>query len=323
MIATNKVEQAVEQTIIVVVLYLLCTPWLVAQETALGSRPVSSALQPAALIEVAPRYRYALIAELDAGKLHIFERKPNGGFSRVKTMEVSIGKEGYGKQVEGDNKTPIGVYRITSHLTNEQLDDFYGNAAYPVNYPNAWDKLHQRTGYGIWLHAEPIGLLEKTRPLRDSNGCVVLSNNDIDQLKHYLDIGYTYIVLTPRMQMTSAEAVSDLRNTLYQRINAWQLAWESRKPQAYLDFYSQSFSNLTKDWSAWAQYKTRINGLKTFIDVNISDVGIYRYPNEENLLWVEYYQSYRSSNYQSDGWKRQLWQLEEDGQWRIIYEGGG
>lgn len=306
---------------------LLFTAWVLAQENPLDSQPVSSphtpSLQPAALIDVAPRYRHALIAELDAGKLHIFERQSDGTFVNVETMAASIGKEGYGKQVEGDNKTPIGVYRITSHLTNEQLDDFYGNAAYPVNYPNAWDKLHKRTGYGIWLHAEPIGLLEKTRPHRDSNGCVVISNNDIDRLKDYIDIGYTYIVHTPRMEMTSAEAVSELRETIHQRIDQWQLAWESREPQPYLDFYSKSFSNLKKDWDAWAEYKTRINGLKQFIKIGISDVGIYRYPNEENLLWVEYYQSYRSSNYQSNGWKRQLWQLEDDDEWRIIYEGGG
>ena len=282
-----------------------------------------SELQPAALIDVASRYRYALIAELDEGQMHIFERKANGSFSKVRTMEGCIGKEGYGKQVEGDNKTPIGVYRITSHLTNAQLDDFYGNAAYPVNYPNAWDRLKKRTGYGIWLHAEPIGFTEKTRPLRDSNGCVVLSNNDIDALKQYVDIGYTYIVLTPKMEMTSAEIVSKLRKTIHQRLKDWALAWESLDSEPYLDFYSKTFNNLEKDWAAWVNYKKRVNGSKKFIKIETSDIGIYAYPEEKNILWVEYYQSYRSSNYRSDGWKRQLWKLESDGEWRIIYEGGG
>ena len=43
----------------------------------------------------------------------------------------------------------------------------------------------------------------------------------------------------------------------------------------------------------------------------------------ENMLWVEYFQTYRSSNFKSNGWKRQLWQLEDDNVWRIVYEGGG
>lgn len=291
--------------------------------SAQNEKQIFSELQPAALIDVAPRYRYALIAELDEGKMHIFERNTDGRFSNIRTMEVSIGKEGYGKVIEGDNKTPIGVYRITSHLTNAQLDDFYGNAAYPVNYPNAWDRLQKRTGYGIWLHAEPIGFTEKTRPLRDSNGCVVLSNNDIDTLRQYLDIGYTYIVLTPKMKMTSAELVSELRGTIHQRLKDWALAWESLEPEPYLSFYSKAFNNLEKDWSSWVQYKKRVNGNKQFIKIETSDVGIYAYPGEENLLWVEFYQSYRSSNYRSDGWKRQLWKKEADNVWRIIYEGGG
>ncbi len=280
-------------------------------------------MQPASLIDVAPRYPYAIISELSTGKLRIYKRQPQGEFLLIETMETSIGKKGYGKQIEGDNKTPVGVYRIVSHLTPAQLDDFYGNAAYPVNYPNAWDQLQERTGFGIWLHAEPIGYTDKVRPLLDSNGCIVLSNNDIDRINQYIDIGYTYIVMTPEIQMVPVEEVTALRKKLHQRIDGWQSSWETRQPEPYLSFYSKDFSNLEKNWDEWVVYKKRVNGSKTFIDVNISDVGIYAYPGEDNMVWVEYYQTYASSNYQSKGWKRQIWKLEPDNVWRIIYEGGG
>lgn len=289
----------------------------------IGLDASTSENQPAALIQVAPNYRYTLISELEEGKLHIFEKQLDNSFQLIKTMEVSIGKSGYGKQVEGDNKTPIGIYRITSHLTEEQLDDFYGNAAYPINYPNAWDRLNERTGYGIWLHAEPIGYKEKTRPLLDSNGCVVLSNNDIDILKQYLDVGYTYIVLTPRMEMTTLQNIHFLRGQLKARLEGWRDAWESLNSQNYLDFYSKEFNSLERNWSNWVSYKKRINQNKKFINVVTSDVGIYQYPGEQGLVWIEFYQDYKSSNYQSVGWKRQLWKKEEDDVWRIIYEGGG
>ncbi len=290
-------------------------------EDVLSNNPLLD--QPAALIDVAPSYRYALIAELELGKLHIYERNASSSFDLIKTMEVSIGKEGIGKEVEGDNKTPIGVYRIISHLTNFQLDDFYGHAAYPINYPNAWDRLHKRTGHGIWLHAEPVGTYEKTRPYLDSNGCVVMSNNDIDELAMYLDIGYTYFVSTPKMKMTSVEQNKALREKIYARMHEWEAAWESRDNDAYLSLYSKNFDNLQHDWTSWVSYKKRVNGSKKFIDIGFSDVGIYAYPNEEDLYWVEFYQSYRSSNYRSRGWKRQLWQRDPDGELRIIYEGGG
>lgn len=280
-------------------------------------------IQPAALIDVARRYPYAIIAELSTGKLRIYQRQDDNSFLLLDTMDTSIGKDGYGKNIEGDNKTPVGVYRITSHLTPAQLDDFYGHAAYPVNYPNVWDQFKERTGFGIWLHAEPIGFTEKVRPLLDSNGCIVLSNNDIDKINAYIDVGYTYIVMTPTMEMVKVEKVQQLRKHIHERLDQWQAAWETLAPEPYLSFYSKQFSNFEKNWEEWVSYKTRINKSKKFISIGVSDIGIYAYPGEENMLWVEYFQTYKSSNFESTGWKRQLWKLESDNVWRIIYEGGG
>lgn len=280
-------------------------------------------LQPASLIDIAHRYRYAMISELETGKLHVYERLDDGQFLLIETFESSIGKQGFGKTLEGDNKTPVGVYRITSHLTRQQLDDFYGNAAYPVNYPNAWDRRHQRTGFGIWLHAEPVGLTEKTRPLLDTDGCIVLSNNDIDKVQKYIDIGYTYIVMTPKIKMVPVKQVQELRKKLHKRLDEWQASWETLQDQPYLGFYSKNFASEDKNWEQWVTYKKRIHKNKKFIKIGISDIGMYAYPGEENVIWVEYYQTYASSNFKSKGWKRQMWKLEADNVWRIIYEGGG
>ena len=302
---------------------LLLFSSMVSAETPDFSLQPDHTMQPASLVDIADSYPHVIISELSTGKLYVYKRQADGSFLLLETMHTSIGKKGYGKNIEGDNKTPVGVYRITSHLTPEQLDAFYGNAAYPVNYPNAWDKINERTGYGIWLHAEPIGLTTKTRPLLDSNGCIVLSNNDIDIINQYIDIGYTYIVMTPKVEMVKVEKVDRLRNKIHERLKQWELAWESLDNEFYLDFYSEAFTNLDLTFSEWVTYKKRVNGSKSFINVAISDVGIYAYPGEQDMLWVEYYQTYDSSNYRSMGWKRQLWKKESDGIWRITYEGGG
>lgn len=307
------------KSVVTFFILFLCVPSFADQFTLQPDHT----MQPESLIDIAPRYPHAIIAELSTGKLRIYKRQEDHTFLLIETMETSIGKSGYGKVIEGDNKTPVGVYRIVSHLTPEQLDDFYGHAAYPVNYPNAWDQLKERTGFGIWLHAEPVGFTEKMRPLLDSNGCIVLSNNDIDKINQYVDIGYTYIVMTPKINMVPVKRVQKLRKTLHQRIDEWQSAWETREPEPYLSFYSKDFSNIEKNWDEWVTYKKRVNGSKQFIDIGISDIGIYAYPSEENTVWIEYYQSYKSSNFESQGWKRQMWKLEADNVWRIIYEGGG
>ncbi|WP_119394210.1 L,D-transpeptidase family protein [Salinibius halmophilus] len=285
-----------------------------------SSAAFDEVLQPAELIEVPSRYQHALVAELRTGNLHIYRRLSDGSVMLIDTMPISIGKQGYGKQIEGDAKTPIGVYRITSYLTDEQLDDFYGNAAYPVNYPNVWDKRLGRTGSGIWLHAEPYE--QKTRPLRDSDGCIVLSNNDIDKLAEYLDVGYTHVISTPEMQLLTRSAVAQRRSQLKDTLSAWIASWEQLDHDAYMSFYADDFHSDDMNFEQWEAYKQRVNSLKTYIDVEFSELGLYAYPGEDNMVLAEFYQSYDSSNYRSKGWKRLLLRLDND-QWKIIYEGGG
>ncbi|MGA0933716.1 MAG: DUF924 family protein [Pseudohongiellaceae bacterium] len=61
-------------------------------------------------------------------------------------IPVSIGKNGFGKEVEGDRRTPVDVYRPTLFREDEQLIDFYGLGAYPLNYPNVYDRQRHRPG---------------------------------------------------------------------------------------------------------------------------------------------------------------------------------
>jgi len=261
---------------------------------------------------------YLFWAEAEKGLLHLLQRHDNGGFTTVKTINMSIGKLGYGKTREGDKRTPIGVYRITSFLTDEQLTDFYGLGAYPLDYPNANDKLNQRTGHGIWLHGLPKGV--DSRPPRDSDGCVVIDNNNLSALADYITTGDTYVVIDKELKWQSLvetqKSVADIENHFYQ----WIAAWKTIDNDTYLNFYAESFTNLDKDKTHWDNYKRRIHRNKKFIDVKISNLSIFDYPGEKNLITVRYYQAYNSNNYHWRGWKEQLWKNIE-GQWKIVYEG--
>ena len=68
---------------------------------------------------------------------------------------ASVGRLGIEKSTEGDQRTPLGVYYITSRLDGHQLTDFYGSGALLLNYPNEYDRRQGRTGGGIWLHGVP------------------------------------------------------------------------------------------------------------------------------------------------------------------------
>src|SRR5699024_9492656 len=104
---------------------------------------------PAAILQLAPEYKHAIVADLDHNRLYLFAN--NDGLPRlIGDFYATIGSQGADKRVAGDNRTPIGIYRITTYRNGDQLPELYGTGAFPLNYPNPYDQLRGRTGYGIW-----------------------------------------------------------------------------------------------------------------------------------------------------------------------------
>ena len=87
--------------------------------------------------------------------------------------------------------------------------------------------------------------------------------------------------------------------------------------------YSTNFKSDNKSYRVWGEHKRRVGQYKKFIDVKLSDVSILRYPEKDDMVVVSYKQDYRSNNFNGVAKKRQYWQKESDGQWRIVYEGRG
>lgn len=276
---------------------------------------------PAGVLMLSAATDYLMWVELEQGRLNLLERMPDGGLIVRKRIPVSIGKQGIGKLKEGDQKTPIGTYYITSHLSDENIDDFYGSGAYPLNYPNALDRRLQRTGHGIWLHGLPKDVTE--RPFLDSDGCVVIDNPNFEELKGIVDAGVTQVIMSQQpIEWVPVAAQEQKRATLEAELHAWKSAWEARDNDAYLAFYAGDFSDLARDKAAWSEYKRRVNSSKRYIDVELSDVSMLVDPVEENLVTVRFRQAYTSDNHTWHGWKEQIWRNSGE-RWEIIYEGNG
>jgi murein L,D-transpeptidase YafK len=259
-------------------------------------------------------------AELESGRLHLLERINPGKYIKRKSLPISIGKKGMGKQVEGDKKTPIGVYQMTSFLGDDQLDDFYGSGAYPVNFPNVWDRMSSRTGHGIWLHGLPKGV--SSRPLLDSDGCVVIDNESIEQMDAFITAGESLLVLAKSLTWL-APGEEQSGTDVVEAIERWRTSWQANDTRAYLSNYHQDFTDTKRNLAQWKAYKTRVNKAKEFIRVDLSELSVIDYPGEENLVAVRFYQQYQSSNFNWEGWKHLLWRRDDQGQWRILYEGNG
>jgi hypothetical protein len=102
-------------------------------------QPVTTA--PRFIWQLNPQQRYAIVVDTSKSTLYLYENV-NGAPRYVENFYISVGKKGSDKNVEGDQKTPLGVYFVNAHLSKQQLTDFYGSGAYPINYPGAQRSRH-------------------------------------------------------------------------------------------------------------------------------------------------------------------------------------
>lgn len=157
--------------------------------------PVNPELLPEELLQVSSDIPYVIAVDASRARLYVFENSATG-IRRIADYYVTVGKLGTGKNKEGDKRTPVGFYTITGFKPDNQLEELYGAGAYPLSYPNEWDIRNGRNGYGIWLHGVPRDTY--ARPPKASDGCVVLSNDDLKSLGHYISIGQTPVIIAPR-----------------------------------------------------------------------------------------------------------------------------
>ena len=279
--------------------------------------PRSSDQVPRYLLQLLPEQKYAIVVDTGRSRLYLFRNE--GGQPRYAgDYYISTGKRGALKLRAGDQKTPIGVYHVTSSLPRKKLSDFYGNGAFPINYPNEWDRRQGRNGHGIWLHGTPSDTY--SRPPRASDGCVVLSNSDLDALATHLQIGLTPVIISEEVEWLSVEEWKTERRSFLQALDTWRADWESLDTDRYLGHYSPSFAAHGQDRDAWGRHKQQVNAGKSWVKVGVSGVSLFRTPGKEEVVVVTFSQDYRSSNLSNVMKKRQYW-LRESGHWRIVYEG--
>lgn len=277
-------------------------------------------------INLAPRFvwqmdatqKYVLVVDASRSTLFVYQNM-NGEPRYVTDFYVTIGKLGTKKIVEGDQRTPIGVYFVESDLSKTQLPDLYGSGAFPLSYPNEWDKRNDRTGSGIWLHGTPSDTY--SRPPLASNGCVVLTNEDLNKLAPYLQVGVTPVIIANQIDWGTEAERNDL-TSLMQEMEQWRKDWASLNTPAYLKHYASNFSSGSADYSAWAKQKQLVNSGKSWIKVGISNVSVFAYPDQPNMVVVSFEQDYNSNNLANKMKKRQYW-IKQKNNWKIIYEGAG
>lgn len=172
---------------------------------------VKKNLYPSEIVYLGQKYPHVLVADISRSRLYVYDNK----LTLVSSFYMSIGRAGAGKEKKNDGKTPLGTYFIDKRIDGESLPDKYGDAAYPLNYPNAWDKINGKTGHGIWLHG--TAKASYSRVPNATEGCISLANDDLKELEQYISQNTPIIIGNPvkwsnnRVAINNAESLKQFK----------------------------------------------------------------------------------------------------------------
>lgn len=272
---------------------------------------------PDLLIAPNEQQSHVIVVDTDKSRLYLYKNDHNA-LSYVADYYITVGKNGTDKQTEGDKRTPLGVYFAKPKLT-QPLADIYGDAAYPLNYPNEWDSRHNRKGSGIWLHGTPSNTY--SRPPRASDGCVVLTNQDIKALGPILQSGKTPVIIASKLKWLDNDNTVSEKEELQAAISNWLNDWRSQDTAKYLSHYSHDFSSDGINYQQWSDHKYRVQQGKPKVQISLSDISMFSYPDvDKKLIVVDFVQDFKSPALANKMQKRQYW-IQENNTWKIIYEG--
>lgn len=291
---------------------------------ALTERPAEGSV-PAQFLTLSSQSRHAIAVDASRSRLYLFENQtPSASGSQIAPppklkllgdFYISVGLSGIEKSVEGDKRTPLGVYYITSNLNPDNLPDLYGVGALPINYPNPLDIQRGKTGSGIWLHGTPREQFVRA-PLA-SDGCVVLSNPDLEKLLSTVQIRTTPVVIAPKLEWVQPTDMDADRRAFESALESWRMAKSQGQLDQLKSLYSPRFQSTGKE-PVWSRQAAELRDGKGPRDVQLKDVSMLRWQDSQDTMVVTFGEVAQG---QSRGvTRRQYWARERD-QWKIFFEG--
>ena len=259
-----------------------------------------------------------IYVDTNKSRLYLFEIKDHA-LIKIFDEYASIGKNGSGKNFEGDKKTPLGVYTLGEKIT-QPLSDFYGEGAFPIDYPNVYDKLLNKTGHGIWIHGTPKDTY--SRAPKSSDGCIVISNENFNTLESILKNKQTKVILSKLSydQYFNAENNIDKHNNFMSYFESWISNWTLKNYSEYIAFYDANAKYNSKAFEIWSSKKKKVFENTNDIQIAIDNLTIIDYPEEEeHVKYVEFTQTYNSDLLKQTSQKKQIWRKFIN-EWKIISE---
>ena len=281
---------------------------------ALRERPPANTI-PSQFLKIAMRSKHVIAVDASRSRLYLFENTPSGP-RLLRDYYVSVGKAGVSKAIEGDQRTPLGVYYVTGLLNRKTLGDFYGSGALPINYPNMLDLRRSKSGRGIWLHGTPSG--QFARAPQATDGCLVISNPDLQHLSDTVEVQTTPIVVASKLTWVSPASLEPVKGNFEAVLQEWRTA-KSRGDWAQVqDFYASDFNSYGRNLSQWLPELKAETAKARSRQLQIKDLTLLSWVDTEEVMVVTFSELGRGAA--SGPLKRQYW-VRIDKKWKIFFEG--
>jgi murein L,D-transpeptidase YafK len=282
--------------------------------SALRERPAMGTV-PSQFLSLSQKSKHAIAVDASRSRLYLFENTPSG-LKLVADYYISVGKAGTSKAAEGDQRTPLGVYYITSNLDPKSLKDFYGSGALPINYPNVLDSRRGKTGSGIWLHGTPSN--QFSRPPQATDGCVVLANPDLQHIIRAVEVRTTPVVIATQLQWVAPHSARAQSKHFEDALQGWRNAKTAGNLDQVLAYYALDFNSNGKSLSQWTPtLKTELHQTQGRT-IQLKDLSYLRWIDTTDTMVVTFGEVADGTRV---GWtKRQYW-VRQENQWKIFFEG--
>ena len=266
---------------------------------------------------------HVLLVEKATHKLYLYE---NSGTNPklIKTYNTATGKFKGDKAINGDHKTPEGIYTMYEFLSKEELlrrhgkyAEIYGAGAFPMDYPNFIDERLGKTGGGIWLHSTHDD--NRISKGLDSRGCVVMQNADLRDISQFIELNHTPIIVVQDVLHLSKTTWERNRKDLNDAVTKWIKAWQSKDFDSYISSYdAKEFYDRSKgNYNSYKAYKKAVFSRPDSPNIKLDFISIMA-----NLDYavVTLQQDYRSSIINDIGKKTLYLKKDANYEWKIVGE---
>jgi murein L,D-transpeptidase YafK len=275
---------------------------------------------PAYLLQLPASVGAVLVAETDTSTLHRFGSDAGRARHRDERY-MSVGENGVGKKRAWDRRTPLGIYFVNEQLDTSGLHERYGPTAFPLDYPNVWDRLNDRSGDGIWIHG--VSSNDGRRPPLDTDGCIVLANDKLLAIEDQFVPLVTPVIITREIRWLSPEQVAATSAELKAALDAWAESYRSGDLHRYLSLYAKDFEYRGMNRAEWESFRVQGIAARPLRDFTLTEILLLADPEDDSLYLSRFRQTIVDDEHRIVTIKRLYWRRDAEGALRVVAEDNG